>query len=1621
MKKSLLLLIVALMATTIVKADDVSKEQALLIASQFAATPSAQQQLRRAAPAKPAEPTMAHVMRSKVSGKDNVYIINLGNDQGFVVLSGEDRADDVLLGYCDHGSFSFDNAPVQMKDLLNSYSEQVDELRKTPASSTMTPKRAKADIGSIIIGPLLTTTWNQWVPYNCQCPESPDGYSVTYGGRCATGCYPTAIAQVMNYWKWPKESQGRLFDPVTGKPTGEDFSGHVYDWDNMLDNYGCDYTYTNYDSYNDVQANAVGKLMADIGNAFGTSYGTPTGSPTPFIYDPLIENFGYSPDIQEHRGATASELISPLKAELDQQRPILYSGNSGTDPSGHALVCDGYTNADYFHFNYGWGGSSDGWFKNALVAGFSNNSVIFTGIYPTIAKKTVIDNIEYAFSTTGEAHIKNYNRHSTDDVIVIPDEVTDDDGITYKVTRIWRHAFYSKGHFNKVILGNNVKTIDPFSFINSKIDSLIIGDKVEEIPDAAFRLTDLRYLVIGESIKRIGKQAFMLCHINDVVCSSPAFEVGDEAFMRSGGASINNVDWMRSITKIGYRAFAGSGTFLVMPQFENLEEIGKEAFLNVYFPKDEFYIPAKLKKIDPTAFNGSLKYFIIDKANPYFSTAYKEGENMLRKGILLNKTGTSLIMALKMQMLGTVFPYGAFPETMIKMEPGSISSGDKTNTYSVLIPNTVVEMEGAFKNCELMHNIYCCSAVPPVVSDSTFNDDLVVYDSNKGNPTATLYVPKGSVELYRKAPGWRRFRSIKTLNEASSWLTNDLDYYLAPPHNRQYDMVVHYTDEYGQKSVNVPVGDVDNVKIDESDSKVIISRPGQEDLTISAAQMDSITWNVSSFYDDGEVFNLNDSTLTAVGQYCTVTLGSTVIDEPTQLTIRNAVLTPRMAENMVRGRAVDISLSTGEHELAGTAKIIIPFEKKEGEHLMAVYFNPETGEWEPTYFRYDEEQGAVVILTDHFSIHGVCSLKDINSPKVKIEEYDLCIWDFTSSLKKLYDISMSDNVDQAAIQTFRDDYSFWQTIGLDGGWNALQACGFNSEAIGNACDKVGHLGTFLTVLDVASADLHHDDISVASNTLKAIYGFWSSKAASVIGTSVMQVSMIGVAAIGLLLDKLGTMVQASIKRSISGAYRYYYSDAGVETTRNTTIFKDGNREHDYFGREQKYPHNQYRTKKDWFMYFKPVIEEGKIKPDNFQMLIEQSVRRYCDRFWEDNYLARELCYIWAKSHGMTSVMDAEGKEKLQQQISDEYFVELMNGDITQVFNDLKEYSQEVAEKRVEQAEKEVQKIFNTLLVLDIHDSSVKKGEKSKFAGWKLRFTEIPDNADDPSQWECVIADDGTAKLEFTVYALVKNKIKCSFTLVDNRGIDVKTYQYSIPNRTGKLVQKMDLATGGTEVEVPELKGLELDYNPMTVYNNITMYGTWFTGTPNEKFEERTLFEDVSTDDEKLNGTLFLNNLTNRKARFQTEIEKFFKQHDFIIVDQYGNIQIGDNIVGKFEGDEGKGGFTISTTHPFEEQSIAEYLQHFNEGKDWDRNLLNGTIEHKIDCQFTLTRIPDSEEYAVSYTGQGTYSFKANIIGTIEGVDFDNLFSKQHVIADQIHTREVTQEGSVRLNYTTKLR
>ena len=165
------------MATGSALADDISAEKALKIASQFAGSTTGAKSGASRAPVQ-FTPTLAHSMKSRVSaGKDNVYVINLGNDRGFVIVSGEDGADSEVLGYCDHGSFNYADAPVQFLDLLSNYSEGIDSLRKNPAmaapKSMRSPARASSVsdyyssyLGDIVVGPLLKTKWNQTSPYN---------------------------------------------------------------------------------------------------------------------------------------------------------------------------------------------------------------------------------------------------------------------------------------------------------------------------------------------------------------------------------------------------------------------------------------------------------------------------------------------------------------------------------------------------------------------------------------------------------------------------------------------------------------------------------------------------------------------------------------------------------------------------------------------------------------------------------------------------------------------------------------------------------------------------------------------------------------------------------------------------------------------------------------------------------------------------------------------------------------------------------------------------------------------------------------------------------------------------------------------------------------------------------------------------------------------------------------------------------------------------------------------------------------------------------------------------------------------------------------------------------------
>ncbi|MBR3916959.1 MAG: C10 family peptidase [Bacteroidaceae bacterium] len=212
------------------------------------------------------------------------------------------------------------------------------------------------EYGNIVVY-LETAKWGQGSPYNKLCFTGN-------GSQAITGCVPTAYAILMNYHKWPaKANEKRVYHSGTGESIT---LGHVYDWDNMLSSYSGTYT--------DEEANAVATLMRDLGWAYGVEYGTgntASGAGGEGAAK-LIDIFKYkseSPNTSSATMATNRDVLANdnlwveyIKQSLDAGCPIPYSSTT-TGGGRHIFILDGYTDKGYFHFNWGWNGQGNGWFK----------------------------------------------------------------------------------------------------------------------------------------------------------------------------------------------------------------------------------------------------------------------------------------------------------------------------------------------------------------------------------------------------------------------------------------------------------------------------------------------------------------------------------------------------------------------------------------------------------------------------------------------------------------------------------------------------------------------------------------------------------------------------------------------------------------------------------------------------------------------------------------------------------------------------------------------------------------------------------------------------------------------------------------------------------------------------------------------------------------------------------------------------------------------------------------------------------------------------------------------------------------------------------------------------------
>ncbi|MEN8136920.1 MAG: C10 family peptidase [Bacteroidota bacterium] len=204
-------------------------------------------------------------------------------------------------------------------------------------------------------GPLLTDTWGG---VKCVDDTGVSVYPLNYytPNHCSPGCVAISLAQVLNYYEWPKTGTGSNvyqdnYTPckdceASSKIHTAFFDSVEYDYANMLDEY-------KYKASTDIQQEAVGKLVYHVTSALQMNFeyygSTSNVNKVPFV----AENFFRFSGHYEYPDSYAL-FWEKMKDNLKAGNPVQTAIEASRTGDGHAIVVDGYRESDgLYHINWG--------------------------------------------------------------------------------------------------------------------------------------------------------------------------------------------------------------------------------------------------------------------------------------------------------------------------------------------------------------------------------------------------------------------------------------------------------------------------------------------------------------------------------------------------------------------------------------------------------------------------------------------------------------------------------------------------------------------------------------------------------------------------------------------------------------------------------------------------------------------------------------------------------------------------------------------------------------------------------------------------------------------------------------------------------------------------------------------------------------------------------------------------------------------------------------------------------------------------------------------------------------------------------------------------------------------
>ncbi|MDA3928502.1 MAG: C10 family peptidase [Prolixibacteraceae bacterium] len=466
-----------------------------------------------------------------------IYIVSF-NPKGWVMVSGTDKVEPIL-GYSFNSNFNLENQPVQVEEWLNGLKEEIIIAHSEDYIPNVTLKDKWADSKNQInekiylksvnvanVGPLLSSTWDQGTYYNELAPVDPSSYAGN--DHVWIGCVATAVAQVMKYWEYPLTGVGShsYTHPDYGLQSA-DFGSSIYNWAAMPDHLTAPNTEVQKLSYHvavsidmDFDPIGSGAYMIDAQNA-------------------LINYFKYNTTIFNPLKSDWSnyEWENMIKYELDNNRPVLYAGYNYSNTSGHAFVCDGYSD-NFFHFNWGWAGYANGNFRlNLLDPGtgdYSYNQSALLGvepITPTAIASPFLESFESAnsgdFKLVGKTSISNTVAHSGSNSILLSEASfssysKNTASISFIAPALGQISFWVKRSTPDTSLFNQQSAVLMPAYGSSELRTFFDGDftdtdwvnYVADISEYAGQLVRLQFVQENYDVE---KEQWM--YIDDVVVS----------------------------------------------------------------------------------------------------------------------------------------------------------------------------------------------------------------------------------------------------------------------------------------------------------------------------------------------------------------------------------------------------------------------------------------------------------------------------------------------------------------------------------------------------------------------------------------------------------------------------------------------------------------------------------------------------------------------------------------------------------------------------------------------------------------------------------------------------------------------------------------------------------------------------------------------------------------------------------------------------------------------------------------------------------------------------------------------------------------------------------------------